>query len=162
MIRKATPRDLPVILEIYAYARAFMAKNGNPNQWKNVTPQKELLVEDISLGRLYVIEEDEKILGVFFFDIGEDPTYKIITKGHWLNDEPYGVIHRVAAAQGTKGVLKRCFDFCRQKITHLRIDTHEDNKIMQHLLAKYGFSRRGIIFLSNGEERIAYEYTEGE
>ena len=158
MIRKATASDLPAILEIYAFARDFMAKNGNSTQWGKTTPKREILEEDIRLGVLYVVEEKNEIDGVFFFNIGEDPTYKVITKGNWINNEPYGVIHRIASAGRKKGVLKTCIDFCLERTDHLRIDTHENNTVMQHLLSRYGFSKRGIIYLQNGEERIAYEY----
>ena len=34
---------------------------------------------------------------------------------------------------------------------------HRDNHIMQHLLAKHGFSQCGIIHLLNGDERLAYQ-----
>ena len=40
----------------------------------------------------------------------------------------------------------------------MRIDTHEDNKIMQHLIEKNGFSKRGIIFKDDGSPRVAFEY----
>ena len=33
IIRKSETSDLPRMLEIYEYARAFMAEHGNPNQW---------------------------------------------------------------------------------------------------------------------------------
>ena len=39
----------------------------------------------------------------------------------------------------------------------IRIDTHRDNKIMQHNLLKYGFTYCGIIYLANGDERLAYQ-----
>ena len=32
-IRKTTESDFDRIMEIYAYAREFMARTGNPNQW---------------------------------------------------------------------------------------------------------------------------------
>ena len=32
-IRKTTEKDFPRVMEIYAYARDFMAKTGNTNQW---------------------------------------------------------------------------------------------------------------------------------
>ena len=32
-IRKSTEQDIERMMEIYAYARKFMAENGNPNQW---------------------------------------------------------------------------------------------------------------------------------
>lgn len=57
VIRMAQEKDKARILEIYAYARNFMAANGNPNQWKNNNPSKEVIDEDISAGNLYVIEE---------------------------------------------------------------------------------------------------------
>ena len=40
---------------------------------------------------------------------------------------------------------------------HLKIDTHEDNAAMRHVLVSLGFSERGVILLKNGEPRIAYE-----
>ena len=54
-IEKARPEDLPAILVIYAGARAFMAKTGNPNQWKNTHPPRQLLEQDIRKGNLYVL-----------------------------------------------------------------------------------------------------------
>ena len=38
MITLATAADLPRILALYAHARAFMAENGNPNQWGQTRP----------------------------------------------------------------------------------------------------------------------------
>ena len=65
-IRKAIPADMEQILDIYALARKFMADNGNPTQWKDGYPQRQMLEEDIGLGRLYVVEE-KVICGVFMF-----------------------------------------------------------------------------------------------
>ncbi len=59
MIRQARETDLPVISEIYAYARGFMAKNGNPHQWAGGFPPLSLLQEDIAAGNLYAVEEGE-------------------------------------------------------------------------------------------------------
>ncbi len=154
-IAAACREDLPRIQEIYAYARGFMAQTGNPNQWKNNHPPVVQLEADIAEGTLYVIREAGVIHGVFYFFIGEDPTYGIID-GTWASDAPYGTIHRIAG-DGSGGILAAAVAFCREKIQHLRIDTHEDNKVMQRALAKQGFQRRGIIYLANGEPRIAYD-----
>ena len=40
---------------------------------------------------------------------------------------------------------------------NLRADTHRDNRIMQHILQKHGFRYCGIIYLLNGDERLAYQ-----
>ena len=155
-LRKALREDLPRIEEIYAYARAFMAETGNPNQWGKTTPPTAQLEDDIEKGDLYVLSHDETIHGVFYFFIGPDPTYGVIEDGQWRSDTPYGTIHRIAG-DGSGGVLSAAVEFGKTKINHLRIDTHHDNKIMQRAVIKYGFKRSGIIHLENGSPRIAYD-----
>lgn len=156
-IRTAKWEELPRIEEIYAAARDFMREQGNLDQWKTHHPAHELLVGDIEAGRLFVCEEDGEILGVFYFAIGEDPTYLVIEDGAWLSDKPYGVIHRIAVAARGRGVAAFCFDHCFAEWPNIRIDTHRDNLPMQRALEKSGFVRCGIIYLENGEERVAYQ-----
>ena len=158
IIRKATLNDLPKILEIYEIARNYMKENGNSTQWKNNYPPKELLVEDIKEGILFVIEENEVVHAVFTFILGEDPTYLNIKDGAWLNDSPYGTIHRIASDGKIKHSLLRAINFGLTKINHIRIDTHLDNKIMNESLLKYGFRKTGTIICSDGTPRVAYEY----
>lgn len=153
-IRPATQADLVNILEIYAHARRFMAENGNPTQWGQNHPAQHLLDEDISLNRLYVVESGERLCGVFMFEVGNDPTYTYI-EGSWRSDTPYGVIHRIAGEGG--GVFAAALEYCSGVIGHLRIDTHADNKPMQHVVEKAGFSKRGIIYVEDGTPRIAYD-----
>ena len=153
-IRPATQADMAEILEIYANARRFMAENGNPTQWGNHHPAQEVLEEDIVLNRLYVVEEDGRLRGVFMFQVGADPTYTHI-EGSWRSSAPYGVIHRIAGIGG--GVFAAVLEYCNSIIGHLRIDTHADNKPMQHVVEKAGFSKRGIIYVDDGTPRIAYD-----
>ena len=154
-IRLAEPADLYEIEKIYATARQFMIDNGNPTQWKNGYPWRDMLAEDICLGKLYVVLKEAEICGAFVFLIGEDPTYVCIEAGAWLSNAPYGTIHRIASR--SNGVFAAALEFCRSKCSHIRVDTHADNKPMQHLAEKYGFSRRGIIYVEDGTPRIAYE-----
>lgn len=56
-----------------------------------------------------------------------------------------------------KGLFAKCVAFCEKEVPYLRADTHFDNHTMQHLLEKNGFERRGIIYLKNGDPRIAYQ-----
>lgn len=156
-VREAELRDLPEILNIYAYARRFMAKTGNPNQWSGGYPPKALLQGDINSGQLYVIEENGSVHAVFALIFGPDPTYQKIYGGHWLSSTPYATLHRVAGDGQIKNVLKTAVAFGESKSSHLRIDTHEQNKIMQHLILKNGFLRCGTIYLEDGSPRIAFE-----
>ncbi len=189
-IRRASFAELPRITEIYAAARAFMRRAGNTQQWGGAYPSEETVREDIEKERLYVCEEDGELLGVFCYFFGEEPTYREIFDGEWLDAselcgaeaaepsaqqgaadttcspagaEHYGVMHRVAVAEHAhgRGVAAACFEFCLDRCCDLRIDTHRDNIPMQRALARAGFSRRGIIYLANGDERIAYRKAHG-
>ncbi len=162
-IRLAKEKDLPQIRTIYKAAKSYMDASGNPNQWAVGYPPEEYLREDIELFRLYVCEEDDILCGVFLFAVMDDPTYHYID-GAWMNDEPYGVIHRIASDGVKKGIFQTVVEYCKEKMAeqavwNLRIDTHEDNKIMQHLVERHGFSCCGTIFLANGSPRIAYQLT---
>lgn len=157
-IRKASPDDLPAILSIYQTAREFMAANGNATQWGNNRPSVDEVKSDIEKNQLYVITSDGVIHGVFAFLPGAEPNYAVIEQGSWSADTPYRAVHRVAGGGTLKGVVTLCMNFCKAQCGHLRIDTHENNHIMQHVLEKNGFKKRGIIHLSDGSPRIAYEY----
>ena len=155
-VRNATIEDLPIILKIYDRARSYMRETGNPNQWGSHNPKKFVLEKDIMSGNLYVLEDEHEIQGVFAFIIGDDPTYQVI-EGTWHDDKTYGTIHRIAASGKKRGVFTACIEFCERKIDHLRIDTHQDNRIMQHLVTKHGFRYCGIIHLADGSPRLAYD-----
>ncbi len=156
-VRKAALDELNEIMAIYDNARRYMSENGNPAQWINGYPGIELVKGNIIDGKSYVCVEDNRIVGVFYFDIGPDPTYATVYEGEWMNDSPYGVVHRIASASHKKGVASYCLNWCFDKCPNIRIDTHKDNIIMQNLLSKNGFLKCGIIYLENGAERIAYQ-----
>ena len=154
-IRKAKIQDLYRILKIYAQARDFMENTGNPTQWGKVYPPRQMLEADIDAGNLYVVEDNE-VHGVFAYFTEPDPTYAYIENGAWLDPGPYGTIHRVAA-DGSGGVFSAVLEYAVSRNPHVRIDTHRDNKVMQHVLTKHGFQPTGIIYLEDGDPRIAYE-----
>ena len=123
-IRPAIFTDIDRLMEIFDTARHFMTSTGNPNQWINGYPQRELVAEEINQGNCYVCENEENVLvGTFCFV----PSFSA------------------------------CLDWCTARASQLRADTHADNKVMQHLLEKHGFVRCGIIYVSNGTPRIAYQ-----
>ena len=159
IIRSAKTEDLDTITKLYAYAREQMKNSGNFRQWGDNKPDPHTIREDISKSQLYLICDQNEICGVFAFFIGADPTYQIIEDGAWLNDKTYGVIHRVASNGKTKGIVQQALRFCEDKIKNIRIDTHEDNKIMQHILEKEGFQKCGRIYVADGSPRIAYQKT---
>ena len=157
MIRQALFSDLPQIMSIYAYARRFMAEHGNPTQWGSTRPTEADISARIARNELFVLEDNSSIHGVFAFILGEDPTYRVIENGQWLSDAPYGTIHAVASDGCIHGLLTQVVAYCLQTTRHLRIDTHPDNLIMQHVITKNGFTKCGIIHVADGSPRFAYE-----
>lgn len=161
-IRKTLETDFDRVMEIYAYARDFMADNGNPNQWgPTCWPPADLIRTDIKEGNSYVCVNDAgTVIGVFYFTSGEDiePTYREISSGSWIGDNVYGVVHRVASDGSEKGIGRSCIDWAFEQCGHLRIDTHADNLVMQNLLTKLGFIKCGIIYVvEDNYPRYAYE-----
>ena len=155
-------QDLERIMEIYAYARVFMAQHGNPNQWGSTNwPPETLIRQDITDGNSYVCLNDTgRIIGTFFYTSGPDiePTYGKITDGTWLDDSPDGVVHRIASDGSEKGIGGFCLDWAYAQCGHLRIDTHGDNIVMQNLLKKTGFLHCGTIYVvEDYDPRLAYE-----
>lgn len=161
IIRNTQPADLDRVMAIYAHARAFMAETGNPNQWgPTCWPPEALVREDIAAGRGYVCLNDEGlIVGAFCYIYGKDvdPTYDVIEEGSWSSDAAYGAVHRIAA-EGAKGVGSFCLNWALARSGYLRVDTHPDNRVMQNLLTKLGFEKRGIIHVVEDDyPRYAYD-----
>ena len=148
--------ELDEVMALYDHARLFMRQNGNLTQWNNGYPSKDIILEDIALKRSFVIKKDDNIQAVFSFIDGNDETYDYI-EGLWINNQPYGAIHRIASRCLEKGTLHVAVNYCLQFVNNIRIDTHKDNIIMQKALEKEGFSKCGIIHLKDGSPRLAYQ-----
>lgn len=156
-IRPSRREDVDNLLAVYEYARAYMRRTGNPRQWQGGYPSRELLEEDAARGRGYVLTCGGAVHGAFAFDLDPEPTYRVIHGGRWLNDAPYGVIHRLAKDGEGKEVFQAVLAFCRNICYNIGADTHADNRIMQHLLTANGFQRCGTIYLADGSSRFAYQ-----
>ena len=159
-IRKTKPEELKLVMKLYENARSFMAAHGNPLQWGTSHPGEDLILRDIEEGNSYVCEEHGKIIATFFYRKGADDTYRRIYNGEWLNERPYGVVHRITSDGTIKGAASFCLDWAFSQCGNLKIDTHQDNHIMQHLLDKKGFTYCGIIYTDDGGERLAYQKSE--
>lgn len=161
----STRADIPKIMEIVSDAQSYLASLGI-DQWQNGYPNEERISSDIDLGGSFLIyDNDSNLLGTSFFSTDRDSTYDFI-EGEWLtpNDNIYGVIHRVAVYDNHRGTgfARFVFDYFENElktknIPSMRIDTHHDNKGMQKLLKNRGYEYCGIIYLEDGNKRLAFE-----
>ena len=159
-IRHATTDDLPHIMHLLDCGRQTMRQNGNTFQWEGY-PTEEQILRDIANTDSYLICDGQKPVATFAMIIGEEPTYKQIFNGQWIDDTlPYVTVHRLAGLPHCHGLGKICFDYVWQHIQNIRLDTHRCNVILRHLAETNGFRYCGIIYLANGDERMAYQRVE--
>ena len=159
IIRKVSlPADGERIMEIFAAAKKIMRNSGNMHQWGDGYPSLETVKTDVEQEGAYVVVDAEQIVGYFAFLPSPEPTYSQIYEGQWLDAEtPYHVVHRIASIPEAHGVFQSIMDFCFSHDNNIRIDTHRDNHVMQHVISKCGFTYCGIIYLASGDERLAYQ-----
>ena len=116
----------------------------------------ESVLTHIDKTRYHVLPVGITQEGRWFLFGGSD--YSELPSGAWLKNGEYGVIHRVASDGTAKGVFSALFEFARGRVSDLRIDTHADNRVMQAVLLRHGFVKRGVAVVRGGGERLAFEY----
>lgn len=157
-IRKAKPTDITAIMQVMEAAKGIMRSAGNMNQWTDGYPSETVIFSDIERNGGFVVLDEDEIVGYFAFLPSPEPTYSKIFDGCWLDvEQPYHVIHRIASYPDKHAVFRDIMDFCFSADRNIRIDTHRDNTIMQHCIEQYGFTYCGIIYLANGDDRMAYQ-----
>lgn len=160
-IRKTMIEDIPELLQLFENGKKTQIATGNPNQWSIGYPGEALLLKDVESGSSYVMEENGEIIATFYLLHGEDPTYQVI-EGMWLNCQPYVTIHRITSKYAKQGIGKECIEWVQQYYSNIKIDTHELNWPMRRLVEQLGFRYCGVIYLLNGDPRVAYQYCENE
>ena len=158
IIREARPTDIAEIMQVMDAAKGIMRQSGNMHQWGDGYPSEAVITADMERNGGFVIEDGGKVVGYFAFLQSPEPTYDKIYEGEWIDDVlPYHVIHRIASYPDAHGIFSDMMDFCFDRDPNIRIDTHRDNSIMRHNIAKHGFIYCGIIYLESGDERLAYQ-----
>ena len=157
-IREAKPADIADIMLVMEAAKGIMRASGNTHQWADGYPSEDAITTDMEKKGGFVIEDANKVVGYFAFLASPEPTYAQIYEGQWVDDvQSYHVVHRIASYPDVHGIFSTIMGFCFSRDTNIRIDTHRDNKIMQHNLLKHNFTYCGIIYLLSGDERLAYQ-----
>ncbi|MFI3322003.1 MAG: GNAT family N-acetyltransferase [Rikenellaceae bacterium] len=156
-IIKATAERIDEIMAIYDSAREFMVRSGNAQQWVDGYPSKNDILRDIELSQFYLCVENDEIVAQFCYFVGEESSYNAIYDGEWLNDMPYGVVHRIASSGKVRKIADYCLNWCFKQHPNMKIDTHSDNLVMQNVLLRLGYKRCGTIYLSSGDSRIAFQ-----
>ena len=161
--RKANINDIDDIMVIIEDGRRFLKPQGG-DQWQNDYPNKNDILLDISDGVYFVLlNDDDDITAGCALTYHEDE-YDTLKEGHWLSDLEYMVMHRCAVKERYRGLgygnaLFELFELeaRKQEYYSLRIDTHENNKVMRHLLKKNNFIECGKAILKPNKDRLVFE-----
>ena len=161
-LRHAQAKEASRCYQCIEDARAYHRSLGF-EQWHPDYPTLQTIREDIDRNIGYAFADETGVIGYCCIIIGEEPAYRVID-GAWKTDRPYAVVHRMAFAGGARsgGLSGEAFrlirEFCLARgVEAIRVDTQEENKVMQHILEREGFAYCGLIQFDGGP-KLAYEW----
>ncbi|MCD8327439.1 MAG: GNAT family N-acetyltransferase [Lachnospiraceae bacterium] len=161
ILEKAGLMDAQACMDILSGGRDFQREQGFV-QWADNYPNIDSVRADILSENGFVLKADGNIAAYLYIGFDGEPAYDVI-RGAWRTKEPYAVIHRVAFDRQYRGLglSKAMFELAEEFILaqgfgNVRMDTHHENKRMQHVLEKNGFVLCGEVTL-RGEPRLAYD-----
>lgn len=160
ILRAATIDDIEDLIRIFAQARLAQRKAGF-QQWDDDYPSLDLILSDIRNSKGYILDDGGRSAG-YVAMAAYDEEYE----NHpelWDLTRSYMVFHRIAISDDYRGkkVSAILFDLAESKakqtgVQYVRIDTGLENRPMQHILSKRGYTNLGYCIFVWGE-RFAYE-----
>lgn len=174
-MRPATVDDVPAIVATLEAGRALLAADGI-DQWQNGTgPDVDLVTSDVTRGWGRVFLVGGQVAATAALIDEPEPNYAQMVEGAWRVREgerppagatsPYATIHRVAVAPTFRGMhvaqhfYARLIEEARARgFAEIRVDTHEDNVRMQHVIASAGFTRAGTVCMGGNPNDLRWAY----
>ena len=161
-IRLANQNEAEDSYQCIEDARAYHKSLGF-EQWHPDYPTLHTILVDIDQNIGYVFVKDDEIIGYCCIVFGDEPAYKRID-GAWKTEKPYAVVHRMAFRNKERGAglsheaFQLIKDLCLIKhVDAIRLDTQEENKVMQHILNREGFAYCGTVHFDGGP-KLGYEW----
>ncbi len=160
--RRAIASDHEAIWRIFAAAIRRLEEAGI-DQWQHGYPNPATIAEDIEQGQGWLIEEHDCVVAYGSVIFTGEPAYDQITNGQWLSlASDYVVVHRLCVAEAVLGMgyglrfMEEVEAMIGDNVSSFRVDTHADNRAMQQMLRKLGFTPCGTVTIDN-RPFLAYE-----
>ncbi|MGL5150563.1 MAG: GNAT family N-acetyltransferase [Clostridium sp.] len=159
MFRRATITDLEKLLEIKDKVVEIYVPLGL--NWTKSYPTEDIFKRDILKDEVYILEENNEIIGSVVLNSEEDENYNMVK---WCNNGPALVVHRLMINPkfSNKGLGKRMLleieDFARKAgLPSIKLDTCTENVIAIKLYKSMGYNLLGEIYLSQkGKDKRYY------
>ncbi|NQY06334.1 MAG: GNAT family N-acetyltransferase [Flavobacteriaceae bacterium] len=161
-IVKAKEQDINHLLDITQACAKHMISTGI-YQWNEQYPNRAAFEQDIHMGQLYVLKNEDQIKGCIVVSTIMDEEYKEID---WLTPDDHNIyIHRLAVhpdSQG-KGYAQQLMDFAetyaqRNKFASVRLDTFSQNPRNNRFYQKRGYQQLGDVFFPKQSEHPFHCY----
>ncbi len=161
-ITKPVKEDIPELLTVTKACAQAMIANGI-YQWNENYPSYEAFEKDIELGQLWVLKEEDSIIGSVVISEIMDDEYKVI---EWLIPNAKNIyIHRLAVhpdSQG-KGLAQVLMDFAENhaqenNFASVRLDTLSVNKRNNIFYQKRGYQKLGDVYFPKQSEHPFHCY----
>ncbi|MBP1580950.1 MAG: GNAT family N-acetyltransferase [Oscillospiraceae bacterium] len=161
-LRLAQPSERDQAMKMIRDGKAFMLQQ-KLEQWSEDYPSYLDIDQDMEQEKAYFLCVEDCPAAYLCIDFDGEAAYSTI-EGRWLTESKrYMVIHRLAIDASYRGqglgsaVFALAEDLCREKaIGSIRVDTHKENQVMQHLIRKAGFAFCGLVYYE-GSPRDAFE-----
>ena len=161
IFRKATVEDISAVAEIMAAASRRLGAAGI-DQWQRGYPNRTSVERDVEDGVGMVLCEGATILAYGAVIFTGEPAYDDLTGGEWLTSEgDYACVHRLCVNEifvgmgFSKHFMMAAEAMASERVKSIRIDTHPENKIMQGLIQRLGYTYCGDVVIES--RRLAYE-----
>lgn len=156
MIKPSQPSDLEEIKALTESCAIAMQEKGI-YQWNEHYPSAEKLEADIEKAELFILEEDDQILGIIVLTDLMDEEYVPI---HWLTESGNNLyVHRLATHPSVwgEGYGRQLMDFAENfarenNYDSVRLDTFSQNKRNHRFYESRGYERLGDIFFPKQSE----------
>ena len=160
IFRKATTEDIDTIERMIKAASGRLGAAGI-DQWQRGYPNRTSIENDVEAGVGMVLALGNEILAYGAVIFTGELAYDDLTGGQWLTDGQYAVVHRLCVSEIFVGMgfakqfMSAAEAMAAERVKSFRIDTHPDNKIMQNLVERMGFTYCGDVVIES--RRLAYE-----
>jgi len=156
MIRRAKISEISNIMAITKECAAFMIAKGI-FQWNEHYPSKKAFLKDIEREELYVLLQDNILIGTIVISTYMDKEYIPIK---WLTRNEKNIyIHRLSVHPDfqSKGYAQQLMDFAEEHarqngFVSVRLDTFSQNQRNQSFYETRGYQKLGDIFFPKQSE----------
>ncbi len=147
--RKASKDEEAAIMSLYRKA-AEKGKADGSSTWDDEYPNMEILAEDLRLERLYVLEEEGKLIAAITIEEGEDPEIESLP---WTNRKSCFLVRLcVAPERQARGVGEKMMRSISERARNAGFEsTHHlaatENVAANRLYVRMGYDNLGSVHL---------------